>query len=293
MRFLTNIYKGFKLLLRNPYLFLLYIKKFLFYIFIFPIFKCSRVRLKKFGDVVLGLDFEKYPTYGFGGSLAEQLFDIYQPEVFLCIKQNLKPNNIFFDVGAAIGYFTALGASIVGKEGEVHAFEPSLSSVEYLNKLASANSNYKIIVNHCAVGDKEGDFKIYYSNLLSGDYSLVPNIYEVKKMGVRGNKLVRVIRLDNYIKQKGLNKIDVIKIDVEGYEFPVLKGLENYFKEKSHRPVIICEVDPTAYSLLGSSLEELKEYMEQYGYESYDPFFLTKINLVDLRKAQDILFKAS
>ena len=46
---------------------------------------------------------------------------------------------------------------------------------------------------------------------------------------------VPIRRLDNYIKEKKLVNIKLIKIDTEGFEFPVLKGLCNYFESCSDR----------------------------------------------------------
>lgn len=284
--------KGLRLLFQNPYLFWLYIKKFFFQLFVFRFVKLQKKISRRMGGIVLELDFQRYPSLGSGGALAEQLFDTYQPETFLCIKQNLKPGDVFFDVGASIGYFSAIGASLVGKKGQVHSFEPSSSAIEYLYSFAARNPEYKILINHCAVGDKSGNFEIYHLDPSSADYSLVPNLYEAKHKKVEGSKTVPVIRLDEYIKQRHIEKVDFIKIDVEGYEFPVLKGLEGYFKETPHRPLIICEVTPLAYPLLGFSLEQLAGYMDQYGYETYSPFTLKKIDITRLDKAEDVLFRA-
>ena len=38
---------------------------------------------------------------------------------------------------------------------------------------------------------------------------------------------VSIISLEEYVNEKKIHKIDLIKIDTEGYEFEVLKGLKN------------------------------------------------------------------
>ena len=48
----------------------------------------------------------------------------YEIETYLALKKFLKPGDTFIDIGGNIGYITALAAGIVGKTGEVHAFEP-------------------------------------------------------------------------------------------------------------------------------------------------------------------------
>ena len=41
---------------------------------------------------------------------------------------------------------------------------------------------------------------------------------------------IQMIRLNDYIRQKKISKIDILKIDTEGYELRVLKGLSGCHK---------------------------------------------------------------
>jgi hypothetical protein len=43
---------------------------------------------------------------------------------------------------------------------------------------------------------------------------------------------VRVIALDNICAERGLDLIDLLKIDAEGYDFQVLRGAEKLLKEQ-------------------------------------------------------------
>lgn len=112
-----------------------------------------------------------------GYSLQEQRFDTYEPETTFLMRRILREGDIFIDVGANIGYFTAIGAALVGKTGEVHSFEPAPFIFSYLKKLALKNPNYKIVPNQCAAGDKIGTFKMSYSDFLSGDNTFMPVFY--------------------------------------------------------------------------------------------------------------------
>jgi hypothetical protein len=67
-----------------------------------------------------------------------------EPEVASFLIRFLSPNMTFIDVGAHIGEYVLLAASIVGQGGSVHAFEPDprnyrlLETNVYLNKLQSS-----------------------------------------------------------------------------------------------------------------------------------------------------------
>ena len=43
-------------------------------------------------------------------------------------------------------------------------------------------------------------------------------------------KQINLTTLAEYLKNKDINKIDILKIDTEGYEFEILKGLKNQIK---------------------------------------------------------------
>jgi len=80
---------------------------------------------------------------------------------------------------------------------------------------------------------------------------------------------VNVRRLDDYLLDKKIKNISLIKIDVEGYEYFVLKGLKKYFTENKEKlPPIIVEIIPSMYPLSGIKLADLDNYMKLFSYQS-------------------------
>ena len=51
----------------------------------------------------------------------------------------LDPGEVFWDVGANVGYFSLVAAAAVGATGEVVAFEPGAASLERLTANVSLN----------------------------------------------------------------------------------------------------------------------------------------------------------
>jgi len=45
-------------------------------------------------------------------------FDFYDIASIEFIKRNLRKGDVFFDIGANVGYFSAIGANLVGETGE-------------------------------------------------------------------------------------------------------------------------------------------------------------------------------
>lgn len=221
---------------------------------------------------------------------ASLLFDSYAPLVTHTMKRLLKPGEIFVDVGANVGYLSAVGAALVGTRGEVHAFEPAPEHFTRLRRVAELNPAYSIFANACAADDAATERTIYVTGE-AGQSTLVAS-YKQQDEIVR-REVAHAVRLDSYIEQAGIKRVALIKIDVEGYELPVLRGLEGYFRRTGHRPPIICEIAPRAYPLLGTTLSKLEEYMSGLGYAAFDLADGTSpVDLRELKYVDDVLFLA-
>lgn len=213
----------------------------------------------------------------------------YSPLVVDAMKRYLRPGDVFLDVGANVGYLSAVGAALVGPRGQVHSFEPVPRYFQNLRRLVELNSAYSIVANPWAAGAGPGTATILITHE-PGQNTLVPGY----KLGheVQSALEISVVRLDSYIKTRTIASVALIKIDVEGFELPVLEGLRCFF-DAGQRPAIICEIAPRAYRLLSRSVAELDELMSAYGYSTRDIIDgKTLVNLPELRHVTDVLFLA-
>jgi len=206
-----------------------------------------------------------------------------------CLRKHLSPGDIVLDVGANVGYVSAVAASYIGTTGAVHGFEPLRMCFDRLQVLSALNPQFHFVFNNIAVGDEEGVLPISYDPKgESRNATLVPGQKCVVTEGVP------VKRLDDYIRSKisSPERIKLIKIDVEGFEFRVLRGLERFLAE-SHRPLIVCEIKPWEIEKLGFSIGSFERYMKSFGYDSYDMVSQSKrIDLARLTDIEVVLFKA-
>lgn len=249
---------------------------------------------KKINGVLFKFDFDYSPSF------KSMYYGTYEPSIVELLKKHLKNGDTFIDAGANIGYYTAIAAGLVGKDGQVHSFEPVPEYFQKLRNIAEDNKQCKITVNKLALGDEEKTKKIYigghqYIGKDIGNNTFFPDLFD--NLNGVSNTDVSVCILDKYIKQKNIKNIKLIKIDVEGFEFSVLRGLKDYLSQcfrADSGPLIICEIIPEVYPSLGYKVEDLFKYMADFSYYPFEIINTHKkanINRIKKKHDTDVLFK--
>ena len=80
----------------------------------------------------------------------------YAGEVSAALREQLAAGATFVDIGANIGWFSLLAASVVGPAGRVIAIEPNPNNVALLQHSAKDNSFDNIEVLPVAIADRAG-----------------------------------------------------------------------------------------------------------------------------------------
>ncbi len=224
------------------------------------------------------------------GDFCAMLTQSYDINLSNILRESLRSGDIVIDVGANVGYISAIAASLVGTSGEVHGFEPLKECFERLQVLQTLNPQYKFIFSNVALGERQGSLPISYDPQGgSRNATLVPGYSNPRTLQVP------VIRLDDYIflHISQPERIKVIKIDVEGFEFPVLLGAEKFFANATCRPQIVCELKPYEIRKCGFTLADIAQYMRGFGYQAYDSVERKKcVDLVSLTEMEVLLFRA-
>ncbi|MCO5240869.1 MAG: FkbM family methyltransferase [Chitinophagaceae bacterium] len=136
----------------------------------------------------------------------------YKTEAFL---SHFKKGEIFFDIGAHIGYFSAMASVLNNGEGKVFAFEPRPMNIDFFKKHMAKNHFSDVTLFEVAVGDTDKEVR-FDSNRGSATGRIAPD----------GNLEVKQVSVGRMVKEGSLPVPTFIKIDVEGGEIEVLKGLE-------------------------------------------------------------------
>lgn len=178
-------------------------------------------------------------------------------EVAEAFKATLKPEDVFYDVGANIGYFSLLAASI--GVGRVVAFEPLEELAQRAEGNVALNGFGDVVrVVHLALGDALGSAQYEPGpDWNSGAGRILPKA--VPREGVT----VQVTTLDDFLSETESAPPTVMKIDVEGFESKVLRGARQLLEERPPR-VIVFEGDCSPEGELED--REVSRILENAGY---------------------------
>lgn len=151
---------------------------------------------------------------GEGGG-ATVYFNMLEPEQTAAVAATLKKGDVFFDIGANVGYYTLLASRLVGREGKVVAFEPVIRNLAYLYQHMLLNKTSNVTIVSAACSDS-----LSLAFFSSGENFATGHI----DGGTQENTLlVPTLSVDAVAQKTGVSP-NVMKIDVEGAELAVLKG---------------------------------------------------------------------
>lgn len=172
--------------------------------------------------------------------------------VYKIIKKHLRKNGVFYDVGCHDARYSMPFI----RSNKVYGFEPD------------PRRNYEgFEVFNIALGEEEKKTELYlhkkdYYNSLRKKALMEKLRKESEDIRTR---LVKMYKLDDFIRERELEPPDVIKIDVQGGEFNVLSGA--YQTLLKCRPTLIVEVHTTLLKYFGHSVEQLKDFLIRLGYD--------------------------
>lgn len=154
-----------------------------------------------------------------------------------------------FDVGANRGDFIELIEHELKTPHQVHCFEPSSYSYGLLQKAAGERPN--VTLNHFGLGKEAGEFDLFSNEDGSGLASLSKRRLDHHGLDFELRERVQIRTLDAYCSERGIDHIDLLKLDVEGHELDVLNGGERMFSEGRVKLVMFefggCNIDSRTF----------------------------------------------
>lgn len=150
------------------------------------------------------------------------------------LKRQLKNNNLdcVVDGGAYRGDFS-LEVSNHFPFATIYAFEPQADSYLLLMNNVAGRENIKPI--NCALGENNGE-AVLYKNVSAMTNSLSQSTKDALRYFAGyndpvGQEKVEVLTLADFMKQKGIQEIDLLKLDLQGYELNALRGLKDRLEQ--------------------------------------------------------------
>jgi FkbM family methyltransferase len=169
------------------------------------------------------------------GSVSQPLLhgEPYEPHVERVIRNELSTGGVFVDVGANIGYHTALASSLVGPGGIVYAFEPNPENARLLAHTIERNGLTNVRLRPFALSASMGYTSFRTAIGSNGGFVTPVDPREFDSTVT----IVPTLRLDDCVDVD--DRLSLIKIDVEGAEPMVISGAANVLERS--RPSIIFE----------------------------------------------------
>jgi FkbM family methyltransferase len=169
------------------------------------------------------------------------------------------------DVGANIGYFTLLAASLVGTSGRVFAVEPWPANLALLRRFVELNSLSQVSVFGFGLGSSEGSERISQA-----DQNVFNNRTATMAVETGTILTVPVRPLDSCVREWGLNQIDLLKIDVDGFETRILQGAKETLERGIVKNLII-ELDEFWLDRARSSPAAVSADLGRAGFRDLSP----------------------
>lgn len=210
------------------------------------------------------------------------------------ILSGLRPDDVFFDVGAMYGLYTGFAGQTL-TDGTVVAFEPYPRNLEALERTVELNGLSNVDIQDVALSDTAGveEFEspslAYHTDRLAAMRARASSRSEGERNAPSmPDDESRVAQFsvetrpgDRLVETGAVPPPTVVKIDVEGAEPLVVEGLRETLARDDCR-LLVCEIHPLAeeerttphdhsprsLAAYGSTVDELVGDIERLGFET-------------------------
>lgn len=203
-----------------------------------------------------------------GDKLSELIYTgrNYEPLESAFCSRYLRPGDVAYDVGANVGYFTALFSRRVGREGVVVAFEPGHHTYRLLTKTIERLALGNVIGLPMALWHRSEVLSLH-SSRSGGDAQ-----QSVARRDKHGSDTVLMpvpalsfadLMASEWFQAQAAPAL--IKIDVEGAETQVIEGLASFLDaQASPTPALLIECNAEALRSLGNDPVVLLQRLQRW-----------------------------
>jgi len=162
------------------------------------------------------------------------------------------------DIGANTGLYTLLAAR-VNPTARIWAFEPLPAAFSALERNVHLNGLTQVSIERAALTDREGWIELHVPR----STRFIPTTASTSADFRPDCQILRVraTTLDDHVRRRGVEAVDLLKIDTEATEPRVLAGGRETLRR--HRPLIVCEV------LEGLTEDALEQVLAPLGYRYF------------------------
>ena len=196
--------------------------------------------------------------------LMVNLFGVWEPNLSVFLQRRLTAGDTFIDVGANSGWFTAMGARLVGPTGTVVAIEASSVIAQRLQTNIDRNAFENTRVLIAAVIAGPGLVDIVLGPDENTGLTHISTDHTPAGAQVRGDALPALLADEEIARAR------VVKVDVEGAEFDVVAGLADSLHRFPETCEFVIEVGPER----AAAPEDIDTLLGVFGAAGYQPYAL-------------------
>jgi FkbM family methyltransferase len=179
--------------------------------------------------------------------------------------KEIKPGMRVLNIGANAGLYSIIASKMVGPDGIVHAFEPSLKNFTLLRKNVELNGCKNIVQNNLALWNSRGSLSLNFDPLHPGldGHFFVRGLAEDSAAPSSLIEVVSCTTLDDYWRDAcggDIKPVDFIIMDVEGAELAVLEGARHTFAASPALIMIMECID---------HISEVGAFLREFGFACY------------------------
>lgn len=174
----------------------------------------------------------------------------------------LRTGQVAFDIGANVGLFTVLMATLVGPTGRVVAYEAAPANFALLRDNLAMNYLYdRVVAIPKAAAATAGILPFSATTRFAGNGSLIPHdqaYFDFYQVDSTVSFDVEVEPLDVHLGRHEC--IDLVKIDVEGGEYQVFRGMAELLNQGVVQKVVF----ELLRSRMGDDWEPFADLLSRY-----------------------------
>lgn len=203
-----------------------------------------------------------FNTEDLGSPVAETVnFGHFEDEYSIKLIDSIQSANVFFDIGANIGYYSSI-AALQNKNCRVFSFEPIPQTHEKLLKNIALNGLKNVYTFNFGFLDKDKEMSMFF-NCNESTAASLENIREINESSKTECKFTT---LDSFVQKHNVFP-DLIKVDIEGAELFALMGAIETLSTGS--PILFIEILRKWCAKFGHTALDVFNFLYNLGYSSY------------------------
>ena len=188
-----------------------------------------------------------------------------RPAEFLALKKFLKEDDVVFDIGAHAGTWAVpLGQTV--PKGKVYAFEALPYYAGILGLTMKLHGRLNVVVINEAVSNERKTLELVWKDTTGKRLTGKTHLASTKDDSPHRVQ-VQSVRLDDFVRDRKIDRLAFIKIDIEGAEMMAYEGAVETLKK--FQPLIFSEVRNQWCERYGHTRADVLNFLANLGYKGY------------------------